>query len=174
MYDCQKADFDQLATDASYMKAAFDTQKVHLDAVQVGVRLVTEPSCPCLPSITSLPSPQGDAVDLKQGYDGLATANRQLVGDAVESKAAVDMLQVGPFETYDKGMHDGMVQIACACVASAMQATEAAGPRWWHMLQCGMCSCPGSDKSRACAASVNGRDAACATTTCHDVWHRDD
>jgi hypothetical protein len=37
---------------------------------------------------------QVDAAELKQGYDGLATANQQLTEDAAGSKALVDKLQV--------------------------------------------------------------------------------
>jgi hypothetical protein len=35
-YNAQKADFDQLATDAGDMKAAYDTQQARYDTLQVG------------------------------------------------------------------------------------------------------------------------------------------
>jgi hypothetical protein len=38
---------------------------------------------------------QVGAAELKQGYDGLATANQQLAEDALGNKASFDKLQVG-------------------------------------------------------------------------------
>jgi hypothetical protein len=47
MYDTQKADFDQLATDAGDMKAAYDTQKADFDSLQVRPAVAEGPDVPC-------------------------------------------------------------------------------------------------------------------------------